>query len=346
MLRAFFARSVIAARMLDTLTIKNHERAFWPAKLRERIGSAVDASEGEIPCVPPQRVGCVQYHQLFSTFKATARRPPVPQHTNGENENMTAWRDQVALVTGGGRGIGRATTQLLAKRGVAVCVNYASHADAAEELVDEIVSAGGRAIAAAADVADPTTVEAMIARSEKELGPLTILVNNAGVSWQGTLDNYDPEQVARMRRINVEGLIHATRAVIGGMRERRYGRVVNVSSIAAIGTALPGNAFYAATKAEVAILTKRFAMELGPHNITVNAVAPGFVRTRMTQSGRGAGDWQGTEQRFAAKAMMGRIGEPEDVANAIAFLASPESSWITAQILTVDGGRMDYIGHA
>ena len=109
------------------------------------------------------------------------------------------------------------------------------------------------------------------------------------------------------------------------MRARRYGRIVNISSIAGIGTALPGNAFYAATKAEVAILTKRFAMELGPHNVTVNAVAPGFVRTEMTQRGRGAGDWQGTEERFAAKAMMGRIGEPEDVADAVVFLASPES---------------------
>jgi len=197
-----------------------------------------------------------------------------------------------------------------------------------------------------ADVAEVAAVEAMVARAEKELGPVTILVNNAGVSWRGTLDTYDPEQAARMRRVNVEGLINTTRTVMKGMRERRYGRIVNVSSIAAIGTALPGNAFYAATKAEVAILTKRFAMELGPHNITVNAVAPGFVRTDMTQSGRGAGDWQGTEERFAAKAMMGRIGEPEDIANAVAFLASPESGWITAQILTVDGGRMDYIGHA
>ena len=259
---------------------------------------------------------------------------------------MTSWHDQVALVTGGARGIGRATARLLAQRGAAVCVNYAAHADAAEELVAEIIATEGRAIAAVADVAEVAAVEAMIAHAEKELGPVTILVNNAGVSWRGTLDTYDPEQVARMRRVNVEGLINTTRTVMKGMRERRYGRIVNVSSIAAIGTALPGNAFYAATKAEVAILTKRFAMELGPHNITVNAVAPGFVRTDMTQSGRGAGDWQGTEERFAAKAMMGRIGEPEDIPNAVAFLASPESGWITAQILTVDGGRMDYIGHA
>ena len=257
-----------------------------------------------------------------------------------------SWRNQVALVTGGARGIGRATVRLLAQRGVAVCVNYAAHADAAEKLVAEIIGAGGRAIAASADVVDAAAVEAMVARTEKELGPMTILVNNAGMSWQGTLDTYDPEQVTRMRRINVEGVIHATRAVMTGMREKRYGRIVNVSSIAAIGTALPGNAFYAATKAEVAILTKRFAMELGPQKITMNAVAPGFVRTDMTRGGRGAGDWEGTEKRFAAHSMMGRIGEPEDIVNAVAFLASPEAGWITAQMLTVDGGRMDYIGHA
>jgi 3-oxoacyl-[acyl-carrier protein] reductase len=262
------------------------------------------------------------------------------------NENMTTWCDQVALVTGGARGIGRATARLLAQRGAAVCVNYVAHADAAEGLAAEIMAAGGRAIAAMANVAEGATVEMMVARAEKELGPVTILVNNAGISWRGTLDTFDPEQVMRMRGVNVEGLIHATRAVIGGMRARRYGRIVNISSVAAIGTALPGNAFYAASKAEVAILTKRFAMELGSHNITVNAVAPGFIRTDMTQRGRGAGDWQGTEQSFAAKAMMERIGEPEDIANAVVFLASPESGWITAQILTVDGGRMDYIGHA
>jgi 3-oxoacyl-[acyl-carrier protein] reductase len=184
----------------------------------------------------------------------------------------------------------------------------------------------------------------MVARAEKELGAVTILVNNAGISWQGTLDTYDREQFWRLRQVNADGVIHAMRAVMAGMRARRYGRIVDVSSIAAIGTALPGNAFYAASKAEALILTRRFAMELGPHGITVNAVAPGFVRTDMTQRGRGAADWQGTERRLAERAMMGPIGEPEDIANAVAFLASPESGWITAQTLTVDGGRMDYIG--
>ena len=224
-------------------------------------------------------------------------------------------------------------------------MNYAVHADAAEALVAEIATVGGRAIAVAADVADSAAVEAIVVRTEAELSPVTILVNNAGVAWQGTLDTYEQEQVERMRRVNVDGVIHATRAVIGSMRARRYGRIVNVSSIAAIGTALSGNAFYAATKAELAILTRRFALELGQHGITVNAVAPGFVRTEMTQRGRGAADWRVTEERFAARAMMGRIGEPEDIANAVVFLASPKSGWITAQVLTVDGGRMDYIGH-
>src|ERR1700752_1983511 len=129
------------------------------------------------------------------------------------------------------------------------------------------------------------------------------------------------------------------------MRAPRYGRIGSISSIAAIGTSLPGNAFYAASKAEVAILTKRFAMELGPHNITVNAVAPGFVRTDLTQGGRGAGDWAATQARFADKTMLGRLGEPDAIDTPIAFLAATESGWITAQLLTVDGGRMDYIGH-
>ncbi len=258
---------------------------------------------------------------------------------------MTQWHDQVAVVTGAARGLGRAGAQLLAQRGAAVCINYAARADAADALVAEIIAAGGRALAIKADVGDAAAVDAMVARAQAELGPVTILVNNAGVSWQGTLDTYDAEHVARMRRINVEGLINATRAVMAGMRARRYGRIVNLSSIAAIGTVLPGNAFYAATKAEVAILTKRFALELGPHGITVNAIAPGFVRTDMTQGGRGAADWAGTEKTMAARTMLGRVGEPADIANAVAFLAAPESGWITAQLITVDGGRLDYIGH-
>jgi 3-oxoacyl-[acyl-carrier protein] reductase len=253
--------------------------------------------------------------------------------------------NQVAIVTGASRGIGRATALLLAKRGAAVCVNYAARADAAQAVAREIGAAGGRAIVAGADVADGKAVEAMIDHVMTQLGPVTILVNNAGIAYRGTLETYDRDKLERMRQVNVEGIIHTTRAVMESMRSQHYGRIVNVASIAAIGTAAPGTAFYAATKAAATILTRRFAMELGPHGITVNAVAPGFVRTDMAAADVNNEEWEKIERRFSERAVMGRIGEPEDIANAVAFLAAPESSWITGQLLVVDGGRMDYISH-
>ncbi|MGH7068471.1 MAG: SDR family NAD(P)-dependent oxidoreductase [Acetobacteraceae bacterium] len=257
--------------------------------------------------------------------------------------NNPHWHDQVALVTGAARGIGRASAEWLAERGAAVCVNYVSHSEAAEVLVGELRARGARAIAVAADVSDAKAVEAMVTRAEAELGPVSILVNNAGIALQSTLDTFDPDELARMRAVNVDGVIFATRAVMRGMRVRRYGRIVNISSVAGIGTAMPGNAFYAATKAAVGILTRRFAMELGPAGITVNAVAPGYVRTDMTEGTRTPEQWAKAKERIGARAMTGRVGEPADIANAVAFLAAPESGWITGQVLAVDGGRMDYL---
>jgi 3-oxoacyl-[acyl-carrier protein] reductase len=256
-----------------------------------------------------------------------------------------AWSDQVALVTGGARGIGRAIVRRLAREGVAVAVNYVAQADAADALVAEIEAVGGQAIAVGADVSDDAAVEAMMDRVNAELGPVTILVNNAGVSYPATLDTYDRERLERMRQVNADGVIHTTRAVMRDMRERGYGRIVNVASNAGIGTSLPGNAFYAASKAEVIVLTRRFAMELGPHGITVNVIAPGFVETEMSRRNRTKTEWDAVAKRVAALAMTGRVGTPEDIANAVVFLASPDSGWITAQLLTVDGGRMDYIAH-
>ena len=188
---------------------------------------------------------------------------------------MQQWSGQVAIVTGGSRGIGRAISRALASRGAAVCVNYLARAAEAEALVAEISAAGGRAIAVQADVSDADAVARLVVRAGANLGPVSVLVNNAGVAAPATLDTYDPAAMDRMRRVNVDGVIHTVRAVMPGMRERRYGRIVNIASNAAIGTGLPGTTFYAATKAEVLILTRRFAMELGPAGITVNAVAPG-----------------------------------------------------------------------
>jgi len=253
------------------------------------------------------------------------------------------WSGQVALVTGGSRGIGRATALLLAERGCAVCVGYAGQAEAAEAVAAEINRSGGRAIAVRADVADGAAVASMTSRVRAELGPVTILVNNAGLVHAASLDTFDSARFERMRRVNVDGVIHTTRAVMADMRERRYGRIVNLSSIAAIGTGLPGTTFYAATKAEVSILTKRFAVELGPSGITVNAVAPGAIRTDMNRGELSDAEWAERQKALGARAIMGRMGDPIDIAHAVAFFAAPESGWITAQVLVVDGGRMDYI---
>ena len=256
------------------------------------------------------------------------------------------WPNQVALVTGGARGLGRATVKRLATHGVAVAINYATKPDIAEALAAEIRAGGGRAIAVGADVADAEAVNAIAARTEAELGVISILVNNAGIAWPATLETWEPKGFARLRAVNVDGTIHTIRAVMAGMKARNYGRIVNISSVASFATTgFPGNHFYASTKAEVNVLTRRFAFELGKHGITVNAVAPGFTRTDMTQGGRTDAQWKEIEANFARVAILGRVGEPEDIANAVTFLASPDSSWITAQVLTVDGGRMDFIGH-
>jgi NAD(P)-dependent dehydrogenase (short-subunit alcohol dehydrogenase family) len=252
---------------------------------------------------------------------------------------------QTALVTGASRGLGRAIARKLAREGAAVWVNYVARSADAEGVVEEIRSSGGRASAVKADVGDPAQVQDMLQRVASEPGPLSILVNNAGLVIRGTLETFNPADLERMRRTNVDGLIHVTRMAIGGMQQRGYGRIINITSIAGHGTTLPGSTFYAATKAAVSTLTRRFAMELGPHGITVNAVAPGFILTDMVKEGRTVEEYETLLKSISERSMVGRIGDPEDVAHAVAFLAAPESGFITAQVITVDGGRMDYIGH-
>ena len=254
-------------------------------------------------------------------------------------------KGQTALVTGASRGLGRAIALRLARAGAAVAVNYVAREDLAEEVVREIRGAGGRAIPVRADIGDPQQDREMVERVTRELGPIAILVNNAGTVFRATLDTFDPAEMERMRRTNVDGLIHLTRIVAAGMKERGYGRIINLTSVAGHGTSLPGSTFYAATKAAVSVLTRRFAMELGPYGITVNAVAPGFILTDMVKVGRSEQEYQQTLERMRKNAMTGRVGTPEDIAHAVEFLAAAESGFVTAQVLTVDGGRMDYIGH-
>ncbi|MGH9663566.1 MAG: SDR family NAD(P)-dependent oxidoreductase, partial [Bryobacteraceae bacterium] len=170
-----------------------------------------------------------------------------------------------------------------------------------------------------------------------------ILVNNAGVFFGGELEDFDYTRMEAMRRTNVDGVVNVTRSVIAGMKARRWGRIINLTSIAGFGTAMSGTTFYAATKAAVSVLTRRFAMDFGPHGITVNAIAPGFIVTDMATHGRGEEEMQKVTGALAAKTMMRRTGVPADIANAASFLASEQSGFVTAQVLTVDGGRMDYI---
>ncbi|HEX2465239.1 MAG TPA: SDR family NAD(P)-dependent oxidoreductase [Thermoanaerobaculia bacterium] len=253
---------------------------------------------------------------------------------------------RVALVTGGSRGIGRAACLKLAAVGAAVAVNYHSRPDAAGEVVSAIDSGGGRALAVEGDVADRAAVVHLVDRVARDLGPIDVLINNAGLLFSGSLFHYDDAELDAMWRTNVKGILHATAAVAPSMIERGWGRVVNVASAAGVGTSLPGTTLYAATKGAVLILTKRLAFELGRQGITVNAVLPGYTRTDMTMAGRSADEARSIVEMLDSRSMIGRgVADPDEIATVIAFLASPESAFMTGQLLLADGGRMDYLAH-
>ena len=252
---------------------------------------------------------------------------------------------KIALVTGASRGIGRGIALRLAFDGAAVAVHYRSQAREAKSVVEEIRSAGGVAGAFQADVSKLKQVQAMVAKIKRELGSPEILVNNAGVMWPADLETFNEKQFARMRETNVDGTIHVTRSVVEGMKRARFGRIVNITSVAGIGTSFPGTTFYAATKAALAILTRRFAMDLGPLGITVNAVAPGYILVGMNVHGKKQKDIDAASKLVIPRTMVRRVGWGGDIAAAVAYLVSPEAGYVTAQVLTVDGGRMDYISH-
>lgn len=237
-----------------------------------------------------------------------------------------------ALVTGASRGIGRAVAAALAREGWPVCVNYLERRDAAEALVRELQSQGRPALAVQADVADRAAVEAMVRAASESLGPIELLVNNAGVSHQGLFQDTDDQVWDRLLAVNLTGSRNAARAVLPHMLSEKRGCIVNISSIWGLRGGSCETA-YACTKAGIIGLTRSLALELAPSGVRVNCVAPGCVETDMVRI-------LGEETRamLVDETPLGRLGRPEDIAEAVAFLASERAAFITGQVLTADGG--------
>ena len=238
----------------------------------------------------------------------------------------------VALVTGGSRGIGRAICLELARRGAAVAVNYAGNSAAAEETVEQCRALGVEAEAFQADVADPAACDALVAAVKERFGRLDILVNNAGIARDGLLMTAKEEDFTKTLDTNLKGAYFCTKAAAKVMLRQKYGRIVCLSSVVGL-RGNPGQTAYAASKAGVIGLVKAAAKELAGRDITVNAVAPGFIETDMT-----AVLPEKAKAAILGTIPKGRPGSPEEVARAVAFFAGPECAYITGQVLCVDGG--------
>ena len=239
---------------------------------------------------------------------------------------------RTALVSGASRGIGRAIAERLASLGAAVAINYVSRSDAAAEVVQGIESRQGQAMAVQADVSNGESVAGMVAAIEERFGPVQILVNNAGITRDGLFARMSEQDWRAVIDTNLTGAFLCTKAVLRKMMRQRWGRIVNVSSVAGLaGNA--GQANYAAAKAGLIGFTRSLAKEVGARQITVNAVAPGFVETDMT-----AGLEDEWRDRALALTPVGRFGQPDEVASTVAYLCTDEAAYITGQVISIDGG--------
>jgi len=246
---------------------------------------------------------------------------------------MTNLQGKVALVTGASKGIGAAIARELAARGAAVAVNYSSSKAGAEKVVAEIKAAGGKAIAFQADLSNPDSVGPFVKSVAERLGPIDILVNNAGIYEFGPLEQITPEHFHKQFDLNVLGLLLTTKAAVEQFNPAG-GSIINIGSVVASGFA--NAAVYSATKGAVNTITTSLAKELGPKKIRVNALNPGMVETEGTHS---AGFIGSEFQKHAeAETPLGRIGQPRDIAEVAAFLASDDSGWLSGQTVYASGG--------
>jgi 3-oxoacyl-[acyl-carrier protein] reductase len=240
--------------------------------------------------------------------------------------------NRVAIVTGGGRGIGRTIALKLAEVGATVVVNDIGEASPVGSVVEEIKAMGGQSLAVLADVSSSSDVARLVEETVAAYGKVDILVNNAGITRDQLIIRMSDEDWDRVLSVNLKGAFLCARAVLRHMIKQRWGRIISIASIVGL-VGNPGQANYASAKAGIIGFTRTVAKEVGARGITANAIAPGFIDTEMTQ--RLEEDWK---QQLKKQIPLGYFGSPRDVAEAVAFLASEEARYITGQVLSVDGG--------
>jgi 3-oxoacyl-[acyl-carrier protein] reductase len=240
--------------------------------------------------------------------------------------------NRVAIITGASRGIGRAIALAMARAGADVVVNYASNDRAAAEVADLIKASGRRVLLFKGDVSDPQAADNLVKAAQTEFGKVDILVNNAGINRDSLILRMKDEDWDAVLSVNLKGAFNCARAASREMVKNQYGRIINISSVVGVAGNV-GQANYAAAKAGLLGMTKALAKELCSRNITVNAVAPGFVNTEMT-----AGLPEKVKDKLLAQIPMKRFGEPEDIAGLVVFLATDAASYITGQTIAADGG--------